>query len=179
MPIQGDYTWLEKQEYLKISVPLKGTSPKSVDVFVTAESLKVNYAPFIVDILLHSRVDPNRQKAVVKEGVLLITLFKEDSTSTWGRLVSEITGDKAAVIEKKQEIATEHQALTKELQELRKDKRIEDERHALKKQMSMDNRARDTIENLKQEEKQAAEKDVYDTLARLGKKKERKYINNR
>ncbi len=88
----------------------------------------------------------------------------------WGRLVSEITGDKAAVIEKKQEIATEHQALTKELQELRKDKRIEDERHALKKQMSMDNRARDTIENLKQEEKQAAEKDVYDTLARLGKK---------
>ena len=77
MPLKGGYTWYEKSDHLKIQVPLKGVSPKTVDIFVTAESLKVNYSPFIIDILLSGRVDPTKQKAVFRDGTLIITLMKE------------------------------------------------------------------------------------------------------
>lgn len=169
MPLKGDYTWHDKSDHVKIQVPLKGVSPKTVDIFVTAESLKVNYSPYIIDVLLSGRVDPTKQKAVVRDGTLIVTLFKEDnsSMSTWGSLESDISGGKSAVTEKKLDVLKEHEALGRELQEKRKDKKIDDERHALKLQMGLDNLERDKIENLKLEEKQAAEKEVYETFARM------------
>jgi hypothetical protein len=33
MPLKGEYTWTEKKDQLKISIPLKGVAPSKVDIF--------------------------------------------------------------------------------------------------------------------------------------------------
>ena len=57
-------------------MPLKGCSPSSVDIFVTASTLKVNFSPYLLDLLLKSEVDSVKHKATVKSGVLVSTLLK-------------------------------------------------------------------------------------------------------
>ena len=77
MPITGEYNWSEKRDRVLVSVPLKGTSPSKVDIYVTSNTLKVNYSPYLLDLVLKGRVDSVKHKATVKEGVLIITLLKE------------------------------------------------------------------------------------------------------
>ena len=77
MPISGTYEWTERKDQLKIKIPLKGVSPKLVDIFVTPTLLKVNFAPYLVEILLKYEVDAIKHKATVKDNVLNIILFKK------------------------------------------------------------------------------------------------------
>ena len=78
MPITGEYSWSEKKDRVLVSVPLKGTSPSKVDIYVTRNTLKVNYSPYLLDLVLKRGVNSVKHKATVKEGVLVITLFKGD-----------------------------------------------------------------------------------------------------
>ena len=49
--------------------------------------MKVNYSPYILDVILHGKIDSTKHKAKVKDGVLTITLFKEQP-GIWGLLVA-------------------------------------------------------------------------------------------
>lgn len=91
MPVTGQYTWSEKSDVLVVKIPLKGVSPKTVDIFCTENILKVNYAPFLIDILLHGTIDPNHHRASVKDGVLDIKLYKQ-IRGVWGQIESELVG---------------------------------------------------------------------------------------
>ena len=33
MPLKGVYTWQDKKDSIKVSIPLKGASPSTVDIF--------------------------------------------------------------------------------------------------------------------------------------------------
>ena len=167
MPVSGTYDWLEKSDQVKISIPLKGASPSSVDIFVTSSALKVNYAPFLLDLVLKNRVDPIKHKAVVKNGVLIVTLYKAEPTH-WGELEASDTV--------KEEIRTlgiiSHEELERELQTKRRERRSEDERYSVKRQMALDQSYRERLDDLKAEEKKAAEEEVYAALETLNGPKE-------
>ena len=45
MPVTGEYSYTEKTDRLIVSIPLKGSAPSKVDIFVTSSTLKVNYSP--------------------------------------------------------------------------------------------------------------------------------------
>ena len=60
MPLTGQYTFAETESALTIAIPLKGVSPKKVDIFCAEGLLKVNYAPYLIDILLLKKIDPRR-----------------------------------------------------------------------------------------------------------------------
>jgi dyslexia susceptibility 1 candidate gene 1 protein len=162
MPIKGVYSWTESSDQLLISIHLKGVSPKKVDIFCTENILKVNYSPYIVDILLYSAIDPLKNKAKVKEGILNITLFKRDPVK-WGILENQNEGNESQRVES----IRNHEILEKELSEKRKDKKIEEERHSLRKQMALDESEKNRIENLKSDEKQCAEDEVYQALSKF------------
>ena len=162
MPIKGVYSWTESSDQLLISIHLKGVSPKKVDIFCTENILKVNYSPYIVDILLYSAIDPLKNKAKVKEGILNITLFKRDSIK-WGILENQNEGNESQRVES----IRNHEILEKELSEKRKDKKIEEERHSLRKQMALDESEKNRIENLKSDEKKTAEAEVYQVLSKF------------
>lgn len=59
-----------------------------------------------------------------------------------------------------------------EMDEISKSKAIEEERMALRKQMDLEQKERQDIENLKEEEKEQAEAEVYKTFAEMEKKRE-------
>ena len=151
MPLVGLYSWSEKSDLIKVIVPLKGASPNKVDIFVTSTTLKVNFSPYLVDIVLRHPVDPIRHKATIKDGNLKETLYKtEQSLGLWGTFEID-TDDKDAIKKIREESAVAQDTLEKELGETRKDRRTDDERFSLRKQMGLDEAERSRLDNLKLE----------------------------
>lgn len=136
-----------------------------LSLIVSSQTLKVNFSPYILDILLNDEVDPIRHKATVKDGTLNITLFKK-TPGFWGQCESDdqdletIRTKKAAAIEGRKD-------LDSKLAEQMKDRKIEEERHSVRQQMALDDAERTRLENTKQQEKEAAEKEVYEVLSQL------------
>lgn len=167
MPITGSYSWSEKNDLIKIIIPLKGTPIKTVDIFVTSTTLKVNFSPYIVDIVLFSSVDALKHKATVKDGSLQISLYKTTTSSgLWGAL--EINSDDKALLSKlREDSLLKQDVLEKDLGDKRRDRRIDDERYSLRKQMGLDEAERNRLDVLKLDEKRTAEEEVYATFARM------------
>ena len=156
MPLLGEYEWTEKKDQIKVSIPLHGASPSSVDVFVTSSVLKVNYSPYLIEMVLKYPIDSLRHKASIKNGVLVVTLFKA-VPQIWGHLIAS----KETQLEQKLIGEKEQAELEKALVEKRRERRTEDERFSTKKQMALDQKMRVRIEDLKAEEKHAAEREMY------------------
>lgn len=57
--------------------------------------------------------------------------------------------------------------MEQELSTIQKDKQIEEEREAVRLQMRLDTKARERLEDLKKQEKEAAEKELYETFEKL------------
>ena len=164
MALTGVYTWKESEKFVTLTIPLKGTSPKTVDVFAAELVLKVSYPPYLINLDLHAAVDENRSKASVKGGNLTLKLTKKEP-GLWISLVAdgspeELAARRAESIEQR---SKEQDALTEKV----RDRKHEDERKALRKQMSLEHAERQHIEDLKVEEKRDAEQQVYDTFAQL------------
>jgi len=133
-------------------------------VLVTASTLKVNFAPYLIDIVLHGRVDSLRHKAKVRGGILKITLFKSDDQSIWGILEVPDNDEKDVL---RQKSSFQHQDLEDKLAVSRKDRRVADERHSVRKQMALEESERNRLEGKKEEEKQNAEDEMYATFSKL------------
>ena len=164
MPIIALYTWSEKRDTIKVLVPLKGVSAAKADVLVSGSTLKVNFAPYILDIVLLKEIDSIKHKASVKEGVLNITLFKKES-GLWGALEAE--GSKEELLAVKRDAVAAQSALNENLDVQRSDRKLAEEKHSLRKQMKLEELERTRVDNVKQEEKEAAEKEVYDAFAEM------------
>ncbi len=171
MPVRGEYRWNETNDSLRIEIPLKGVSPKKVDIFVSTSVLKINYSPYLVEIFLLKEVDAVKHKATVKDGVLTITLMKK-IPEHWGTLeisLAEYERDqkKEHLLKKKQEALEQRTALEQKLAAEATDRKITEERHAVKQQMALDEEFRNRLDQLKADEKKAAEEEVYRTFAAL------------
>mmetsp|Transcript_23746 Transcript_23746/g.25991 ORF Transcript_23746/g.25991 Transcript_23746/m.25991 type:complete len:783 (-) Transcript_23746:142-2490(-) len=171
MPVRGEYRWNETSDSLRIEIPLKGVSPKKVDIFVSTSVLKINYSPYLVEIFLLKEVDAVKHKATVKDGVLTITLMKK-IPEHWGTLeisLEEYERDqkKEHLLKKKQEALEQRTALEQKLAAEATDRKITEERHAVKQQMALDEEFRNRLDQLKADEKKAAEEEVYRTFAAL------------
>ena len=167
MPLIGSFTWTERIDSLKIVIPLKGSSPKTVDIFVTSSTLKVNFSPYIVDILLFSAIDSLKHKATIKDGNLQITIYKAViSQGIWGEIELK-TENKSVATKLRQESRSAQDALEAELGVKRRDRKTDDERFSLRKQMGLEEDERNFLDSLKQEEKRSAEEEVYATFARM------------
>ena len=92
MPISGEYTWIEADGHVEVKIPLKGVSPKKVDVFTASTILKVSYAPYQIDLNLHQEINEDDSKAVLKNGTLTIRLAKK-IRQPWNQLCFEGTKD--------------------------------------------------------------------------------------
>ena len=123
-----------------------------------------------MELVLSNEIDPLKHKASVKDGILIITLFKKVTDRLWELL--EAVGDKAELNAIKDESNQRLQSLNEELASKRIDRKVADERHAVRKQMTLDEMERNRVENLKLEEKQAAEKDIYRTFSEMSVQKD-------
>ena len=170
MPITGTYTWKQTPQYIHLSVPLKGTSRRDVDVYVSPLFIKINFAPYLVEIdLLHQvQEDATTQAGVVKQGQLVLRLQKAQA-GAWPTLT--VTGlDKKQIRERRAKDIEEKRHRDIEIAENARLKRGENERKAVRVQMQVDETEHSTLDTLKAEEKQQAEEETYKVLAALKKK---------
>jgi len=145
MPLEGTYVWTEKKDLLKINIPLKGVSLSKVDIF---------------------DVDPIKHKASVKNGTLIITLFKKIQ-EIWGQIMNE--ADELTKNKIKKDSIAKHESLNVDLTNKRQERKISEERFSVKKQMALEEMERNKMENLKLEEKLEAEKSIYEAFSTMNK----------
>lgn len=134
---------------------------------MSATTLKVNFSPYLLDIVLLKEIDPIKHKATVKDGVLQITLYKKES-ELWGTLVIE--GSKEEIEGARKEASVQQSSLNENLELQRHERKMAEEKHSLRKQMKLEELERTRVENLKLEEKTAAESEVYEAFAELQRK---------
>ena len=143
-----------------MSIPLKGVSPSKVDIAVQGFVLKVNYNPYLLDLTLSHEIDSLKHKATVnKRGDLRIELFKKEANVIWTSLEADVSAEELQ--KRRQESVLVDEALNKDLQVQRADARIAEEKYSLRKQMALDEAERNRLDQIKLDEKQAAEKEVY------------------
>jgi len=170
MVLTGDYTYTETTTVVKVAIPLKNTSAKATDVLTTSNFLKVSYGGWLVALDLFGEVVGGKgSKAVVKDGILTVKMTKQIK-GLWGRLMVEEDKPKEWVEERRRKGMEEREKRVVDMADRAKDKAIQEERMALKKQMALEQKERQDIEDLKEEEKVQAEEEVYRTFADLEKK---------
>ena len=132
---------------------------------MTTSTLKVNFSPFLIDVVLSGTVDSLRHKAKVRNGVLKITLFKaSDNQVIWGSLEVANKEERDVL---RQSSSLKQREIEEKLLEQRKDRKVADERHSVRKQMALEEAERNRLEGKKDEEKCIAEEEVYATFSKL------------
>merc|ERR1711916_54925 len=123
---------------------------------------------YLIDILLHKRIDPRRHTATTKHGVLSIILYKADE-GLWGQLESDISlsKDKKAIKEHKAEALKKQEQFEKERKEKRMQTLIDNDKFATRSQMEIDEMERNRIDDKKEEMKREAEEEVYSAFAKM------------
>lgn len=126
--------------------------------------MKINFSPYLIDIVLNGQIDSLRHKARVKDGTLHLTLFKAQ-LGIWENL--EISNDENQKAKIRSEANEKQKELDDQIYERRKDRKIADERFSTRKQMALEEAERNRLENKKEEEKKTAEEEVYASFAKM------------
>lgn len=126
--------------------------------------MKVNFSPYLIDIVLSGQIDSLRHKARVKDGSLHLTLFKSQP-GTWENL--ELSDDEDQKAKIRTEATEKQKELDDQIQERRRDRKVADERFSTRKQMALEEAERSRLDNRKEEEKKTAEEEVYASFAKM------------
>ncbi|XP_038562633.1 dynein assembly factor 4, axonemal isoform X1 [Micropterus salmoides] len=147
-----DYSWTQTDSTVYISVPLKGATVGKVDILSTDEYLKVHYPPYLFEAFLFEPVDDTRSTAKVGNGCVVLSLPKRTNT-VWEHLMIT-TIDR----EKKKEVR--ERALLKYQEKLSSDSRSKAEKqhaekqYALQTMMKLEKEERDSIQKMKDTERE-------------------------
>ncbi|XP_067827274.1 dynein assembly factor 4, axonemal [Heptranchias perlo] len=153
-----DYTWDQDESQVFITVPLKGVSARKADIFCAEDYIKVNFPPFLFEVVLCASIDESKSSAKVGNGVVIFTLCKKES-AMWQQLTTvEVNKEK---LQNKRENAV--LAAQEKAQEAIKEKTIkkrENEKYSLEKMMKIEEDNRKQIEELKEQERRKATEEL-------------------
>ena len=167
MPVTGEYSWTESDDRIELTIPLKGVSPKCVDVFTTSTLLKVSYLPFLLDLTLLDEIDEDGSRAVLKDGELKI-LLKKRETRIWGQLCFE--GTKEEIHQRRCESLLKRDETVKRQMENVASKRAEEERMVFRRHMALEEAERKRLDDIKATEKKNAEDAMHDKFVQMNEK---------
>eukprot|EP00752_Nemacystus_decipiens_P006509 g5861.t1 len=172
MPLVAKYTWVESESTVQLKVPLKGQPASKVDVYATECYLKVSFPPYLLEVDLDGCIDSMQPKARVENGTLIIKASKKEGhVGLWGSLGKPVDRKcDPKVKARREESIKEKLKQEQELKERVSLRKHQDERLALRSQMSVEEDERRRIEDIKAEEKEQAEKEVYRAFAELAAK---------
>ena len=175
MPISAAYTWEQTRENVLIHISLKGTAKSSVDIYVSDLFLKVNFSPYLMALDLYDKVvfDKCVARFDQRDGKLHLSLPKE-TPQEWKDLMFKIDDkniDKAErkklLNERRSKAMARKRKHDEEVKELVIEKRRANEKMTLRKQMALEEGERQNIEELKEEEKSKAEREMYERFKEM------------
>ena len=164
MPLSSEYTWSETTETVTILIPLKGVSHKAVDISTTSNILKVNFKPYLLDLNLYQDISEDKSKAVFKDGVLNISLAKKEF-QLWGQLC--FIGSKSEIAARREESFKLRDARTQQQKEMTAARKVDEERLMLREHMALEEKERQRMDDIKDQEKKNAEDEMFDTFSEL------------
>ncbi|XP_063782201.1 dynein axonemal assembly factor 4 isoform X1 [Pseudophryne corroboree] len=159
MPITvTDYTWQQTEREVYVSVPLKGRKADQSNVLCTEHYIKVNFPPFLFEIFLFAPIDVDKSSAKIGNGIILFTLYKQES-SLWNAL-SVANIEKAAMQVIRENAVIRVQEKTKADIQARAVRKRENEKYSLEVMMKISEEERKQIENVKEEERLKASEEL-------------------
>ena len=176
MPIGAEYTWNQTEESIEIQISLKGTPARQVDVYISDVLVKINFAPYLLQLDLCKPVlfDKSVARFDQRDGKLHLTLPKAVSANApWKSLVhmypaTASPSEKRLLRQERRAASMERkEKYDAEIAELVKEKRFKNEKLTLRRQMAVEEDERQHIEELKAEEKEEAERAVYEQFSKL------------
>jgi hypothetical protein len=166
MPISGEYTWTETIDAINVLIPLKGVSPKKVDVFTASTILKVAYSPFLIDLDLRSELELEKCRAILKDGTLIVHLAKKDGQhELWGQLCFEGTPDETK--HRRDKALEEQQEKVMRKMEKVAAKKVEEERMVFQQHMELERKEQQRMDDAKALEKKNAEEAMHKTFSEI------------
>jgi hypothetical protein len=92
MPISAEFTWSQTADTIDIQISLKGTPARKVNVYISDVLVKVNFAPYLLQLDLYQSVsfDKSIARFDQRDGKLHLTLPKqtvEQPAGPWKSLV--------------------------------------------------------------------------------------------
>ncbi|XP_023984715.1 dynein axonemal assembly factor 4 isoform X3 [Physeter macrocephalus] len=159
MPLQvSDYSWQQTRTAVFISVPLRGVSVRDTDVFCTENYLKVNCPPFLFEVFLYAPIDDESSKAKIGNDTIVFTLHKKEA-AMWETL--SLSGvDKEMMQRIREKSILQAQESAKEAMEAKAGARREDQKYTLNVMMKIEEEERKRIEDMKENERIKATKEL-------------------
>ncbi|XP_022435261.1 dynein assembly factor 4, axonemal isoform X2 [Delphinapterus leucas] len=159
MPLQvSDYSWQQTRTAVFISVPLRGVSVRDADVFCTENYLKVNCPPFLFEVFLYAPIDDESSKAKIGNDTIVFTLHKKEA-AMWETL--SLSGvDKEMMQRIREKSILQAQESAKEAMEAKASARREDQKYTLNVMMKIEEEERKRIEDMKENERIKATKEL-------------------
>ncbi|XP_024623562.1 dynein assembly factor 4, axonemal isoform X2 [Neophocaena asiaeorientalis asiaeorientalis] len=159
MPLQvSDYSWQQTRTAVFISVPLRGVSVRDADVFCTENYLKVNCPPFLFEVFLYAPIDDESSKAKIGNDTIVFTLHKKEA-AMWETL--SLSGvDKEMMQRIREKSILQAQKSAKEAMEAKASARREDQKYTLNVMMKIEEEERKRIEDMKENERIKATKEL-------------------
>ena len=134
MPVSASYSWTQTKEWIELIVPLKGTSPKKLDVMLSESVVKISFLPHLLDLVLDLTVDVPGSRALRRNGSLHLFLKKKYANITWEKLCFE--GTRKEMQERRKKALHDLGEAARKNHELTKAKLLEEEKRALRQQVS-------------------------------------------
>ncbi|MBN3283032.1 DAAF4 factor, partial [Polyodon spathula] len=175
--IVKDYSWTQTEALVYINVPLKGVKAGKVNIFSTDEYLKVNFPPFLFEVILYAPIDDNKSVAKIGNGVVIFTLYKKEE-SIWENLAIINVG-KETLQKKREHAVLKAQQKAVADTEAKAIKKREDEKYALEIMMKLEDEERKRIEEKKEQERRRATEELEQWKEKQRKEEEEKKAQQR
>ncbi|XP_034757696.2 dynein assembly factor 4, axonemal [Acipenser ruthenus] len=175
--IVKDYSWTQTETLVYINVPLKGVKAGKVDIFSTDEYLKVNFPPFLFEVILYAPIDDNKSVAKIGNGVVIFTLYKKEE-SIWESLAL-MNVDKETLQKKRENAVLKAQEKAVTDTEAKAIKKRENEKYALETMMKLEDEERKRIEEMKEQERRRATEELEQWKEKQRKEEEEKKAQQR
>ncbi|KAJ3324462.1 Dynein assembly factor 4, axonemal [Boothiomyces sp. JEL0866] len=138
-------------DQLVITIPLRNVHPTKVDVYSNDLYVKIHYPPYFFEYDLFDRIDPEESIASIGEGLAILKLQKRDP-KLWSN--TQYVGED--IRERRQKAEEEHLKFEKEKKHAKLVQKREKERDLVRRQISVEQEKRESIEKLKEKELEAA-----------------------
>ncbi|KAJ3204451.1 Dynein assembly factor 4, axonemal [Entophlyctis luteolus] len=158
-----DFT--ETTQRVFVSVPLNGVSASKADIYANDAYIKINFPPFFYEADLAHLIDPDDSEAIVGNGCVKFSLKKVHEELWTSLRPSNIN----AIDLKSRRLEAEAREL-KRVEEQKRNKAIkkrEEHYKLIQEQLNVERAEKARVENLKIEEKRAAEEAIQTWKASL------------
>ncbi|XP_028627217.1 dynein assembly factor 4, axonemal isoform X3 [Grammomys surdaster] len=159
MPVRvSEFSWQQTPATVFLSLPLRGVCVRDADVFCGEIYLKVNFPPFLFEVFLYAPIDDEKSKAKIGNDVILFTLCKKEPV-LWESL-SMPSVDKEMMQKIREKSILQAQDKAKEITEAKAVAKREDQRYALGMMMKIEEEERKKIEDMKENERKKATREL-------------------